>query len=78
MPFTFEIRPLNIETGYSLSCTGVIVENVHRRKLISAVAEAVALGRGLTGEIRIYDCDGLPVEIVPLPAIPGTIATPSL
>lgn len=71
MPFTFEIRPLGLDEGFSISCSGVLIEDARRLRLIDAIVHAVQLARDLDREIQIYDASGKLAEVLPLPWTPA-------
>jgi hypothetical protein len=71
MPRTFEIRPLGIGLGFSISCEGDLHEDARRLRLIDAIVHAVQLGRDLEGEIQIFDAAGKLAEVLPLPRTPA-------
>jgi hypothetical protein len=58
MPFTFQIRPAVAETGFEMSCRGIMEDHVHHRTLMDAIVEAVQLRRATGGEIQILDSAG--------------------
>src|SRR5687767_9656759 len=67
MSFIFRIQPISLEKGFTLSCDGVLRDDLRHRRLIDAVVQAVQLGRHLDGEIRIFDAEGRVADILPLP-----------
>lgn len=67
MPFVFQIRPVAPDEGFDLSCQGVFASDVRHPRLIDAIVQAAQIGRDLSGEIHIYDCDGRVTEVLPLP-----------
>jgi hypothetical protein len=71
MSRTFEIRPLSLEDGFSISCNGVLQENARRLRLIDAIVHAVQLGRDFEGSIQIFDASGKLSEVLPLPRTPA-------
>jgi hypothetical protein len=67
MPFIFQIQPVSIERGFTLSCEGILDEPVLYTRFIDAVIHAAQLGRELDGEIHIFSPAGRVAEVLPLP-----------
>ncbi len=70
MPFVFQIRPVSIETGFDLSCEGILEETSHHERFIDAIIRAAQLGRDMDAEIQLFDSNGRPVETLQLPTPP--------
>jgi hypothetical protein len=66
MSFTFQIHPIGPDSGFELSCEGILPENIHHRRLIDAIIHAVQMGHHLDGIIQVYDCDGGIAEVLPV------------
>ena len=71
MACTFEIRPIGLGEGFSISCRRLFDEDQRRLRLIDAIVHAALLGRDLEGEIQIFDASGQLAEILPLPRTPA-------
>lgn len=67
MGFVFQIRPVSLEKGFTLSCDGILEHQRSYRRLIEALRDAILLGRALEGEVRIFDVEGRIADILPLP-----------
>ena len=66
MGYSFQIRPSESESGYELSCDGVLPKSVHCDQLLHALMEAAQRGRDLNGDIQIFDGRGKLMEVLPL------------
>ena len=67
MPFIFRIRPVSLEKGFTLTCDGILQDELFHQRLVDAVVQAVQLGRHLDGEIQIFDVEGRLADTLPLP-----------
>lgn len=69
--FIFQIHPREIETGFALSCEGILAKPLQVKRLYDAIIYAMQIGRDLEGELHLFDSSGRLAEVYALhPELP--------
>jgi len=63
-PFAFLIRPLSLESGFTLECEGILEEPLQFCRLFEAVLAAGQIGQDLDAEVKILNTEGQVAEIL--------------